>query len=242
MAEQKNTKMKGTSPAIKITKVEALRRALDKLGQDAKTDDIQAFLKKRFGIEMTKDHIYVSRGDIRKKMAKKKTMAKPEARAQPASRLKAKPATALPSRTGEANGRRPGIMYPTAKTEAVAITKIASVGQALKELGKDATSLDIQGFLKKRFGLEISREHITKYKGDIHRKMVRKGKPAKSGAAKPVAGKVVPVPQVQPSAASQTKASAGKGVIQLDDILLVKELIGRVGIDNLGKLIAMFGK
>ena len=60
-----------------MTKVEAVRQALTKLGNEAMPTAIQTFIKDSFSIEMSKDHISVCKGKIlRMKPAKgRKTTA-----------------------------------------------------------------------------------------------------------------------------------------------------------------------
>jgi hypothetical protein len=79
----------------KITKKEAGRRSLKKLGPDAATKDIQADIKKRFGIDMTSNHISTTRGELRKEAAQSAPAAKPE---------EAKPAAAPPVKAAN-NGK-----------------------------------------------------------------------------------------------------------------------------------------
>src|ERR1700722_13056306 len=91
MATKTNSKEGGKGQTATITKIEGLRRALAELGQDATTDALQAYLKKHFGLEMSKDHIYVSKGYIRKQDAKK-AAAQPEAKVATAPMSAAEPA------------------------------------------------------------------------------------------------------------------------------------------------------
>jgi hypothetical protein len=63
--------------AEQITKMEAVRRALDHFGRDAKPAQMKGWIKDNFGVEMTADHISTAKGDIlRKKKAGKGTGAK----------------------------------------------------------------------------------------------------------------------------------------------------------------------
>jgi hypothetical protein len=271
MAAQKTSNKGGKSQATRITKVEGLRRALAKLGQDARTEDLQAYLKKHFDLEMTKDHIYVSRGEIRKQEAKKMSAAKP----------------AAPVHSPAARGNGAGGSKPALRSEAGGITKIDAVRRALRRLGKDATPLAIQGFLKKTFRLEMTREYISTYKSEVIRKdaaivkpkvEVRKPeakpKPISASAAmaafrkgeakpKPISasaamaafrkGEVKPKPTPAPAAtaaprkdapslAQQVKATNENDGIHIEDIQEVKGLMGRVGATELRKLIDVLAK
>jgi hypothetical protein len=82
-----------------ITKKEAVRRSLQKLGADAATADIQADIKKRFGFEMTTNHISTTKGELRKQASKNAPAAKTEA---------TKPAN-VPSAKTPANGNGPTV-------------------------------------------------------------------------------------------------------------------------------------
>src|SRR4051812_47387987 len=50
-----------------ITKVEAVRRALDELGTSATGATIQDFVRDRFQLPITVDHIYTTKADILRK-------------------------------------------------------------------------------------------------------------------------------------------------------------------------------
>lgn len=54
--------------AEKITKQEAVRRALAALGNDAKPAQMQGWIRDKLGIEMSADHISVSKGIVLRKM------------------------------------------------------------------------------------------------------------------------------------------------------------------------------
>jgi hypothetical protein len=233
MADNKSSKGAGNGQVARITKVEGLRRALAKLGQDARTEEIQAFLKKRYGIEMTRDHIYVSKGDIRKQEAKKKAGGRPNGRLKTTSRRRVVPAPAAASLSEMANGE--ALKQAFKASEAPPMTKIEALRQAVKKLGKDATSLEFQGYLKKRFGLEMTREHITKYRGDLRREQSGR----KNSQARPA-----PAARADASRSPSTspKQSTGKDGIPLEDIQAVKILVGRVGADDLRKLIDVLGR
>src|SRR5262249_53717287 len=77
----------------KIKKKEAVRRSLKKQGADAPNKDIQADIKKRFGIDMTTNHISTTKGELRKEASKNAPAAK---------QMKAKPAAAQAAPTGKA--------------------------------------------------------------------------------------------------------------------------------------------
>jgi len=65
------------------------------------------------------------------------------------------------------------------------VNKMEAVRQALVELGNDATTTNLQGFLKERFGLEMSTKFIATYRGDILKKAAARTTAPESQAATP---------------------------------------------------------
>ena len=120
--------------------------------------------------------------------------------------------------------------------------KVDMVKQALAELGKGAKPLQIRAFVKDRFGTELNTNLISYYKKTLAGKRARK----KKGAGKRAGGQ----PQQQPAAAppasrpavpAKAPARAPTG-ISLDDVRLVKELVARLGPEQLRALIDLFAK
>ena len=110
------------------------------------------------------------------------------------------------------------------------ITKIEAVSRALGKLGKDASRPDIQKFVKDNFRLDITPDHISACKGEL-RKIKR---PAKSAVTQqPAAQKHEPK-----KPASGPKADG----ISLTDIDTVKDLVERVGVGSLRKLIDVMAR
>jgi hypothetical protein len=103
------------------------------------------------------------------------------------------------------------------------MTKQEAVRRALSELGNDAKPTQIKGFVKERLGIEMTTDHISTAKGDILRKAGGKGK------------SVAKKPQVQSAAPAKTD-------IPLEDILSVRDLVGRLGAEPLRTLIDAFAK
>src|SRR5947199_41017 len=62
------------------------------------------------------------------------------------------------------------------------ISKMEAVRRSLKKLGRDATPTAIQADVKARFGVVMSTDHVSTYKGDIAKKE-REQKEAKQQAA-----------------------------------------------------------
>jgi hypothetical protein len=113
------------------------------------------------------------------------------------------------------------------------VTKQEAVRRALAHFGKGGKPAQMQGWIEQQFNLKMTTDHISTAKGEILRKKGRKAK------------KAAPKPQVQPAAASTSpaKSSGGKaGGIPLEDILAVKELVGRLGARPLHTLIDAFSK
>jgi hypothetical protein len=126
-------------------------------------------------------------------------------------------------------------MANTSTTKATSITKQEAVERALKEKGWDAKPVDLKPFIKERFGLDMTAEHITTCKSKA-----RKGKPA---------AKKKPAPKAPPQlATTQPKvqvAKAGNGRsagFSLEDLQAVKGLIGRVGAAPLRQLIDLLSR
>ena len=70
----------------KITKKEAVRRSLARLGEDAMPADIQKDIRERFEIEMGTGHISTTKGELRREAAQK--VATPGATEEPATDAK----------------------------------------------------------------------------------------------------------------------------------------------------------
>ena len=92
--------------AKKLTKQEAVRRALDHFGRDAKPTQMQGWIKEHFNIEMTTNHISTAKGGIlhkagnRKSKGRKPVVQKSAARTVAAKRAATKPPTAPSAKGG----------------------------------------------------------------------------------------------------------------------------------------------
>ena len=115
-----------TAPAPRMTKIEGVRIALQKLGNNANVNDIQAFVKKEFDIDMTKDHIYVSKGEVRKQAAKKGMPLSPRRVSTRKSKIKA-PVQMHAASTSSAK--------ETVKKEVVRVEDLQAVKSLLHRLG-----------------------------------------------------------------------------------------------------------
>jgi hypothetical protein len=69
-AEMVDTQTNGA--AKKVTKLDAVERAMQALGGDAKRDELRAFIKHTFGYEMSLDHISNAKGDLAKRAKRAK--------------------------------------------------------------------------------------------------------------------------------------------------------------------------
>src|SRR4051812_7771837 len=114
-------KQKGTG-ATTITKVEAVRRALQELGTTVTGSQLQTFVRDRFGLEMTIDHIYTAKADVLRRMAKEQKAD--EAAMESFPQPQVEPSAAQATRTSD----------PDANPRA-AIGKIEAVRRAVEELG-----------------------------------------------------------------------------------------------------------
>ena len=148
------------------------------------------------------------------------------------------------------------------KAQAGSITRTAAVTKALTTLGKNAMPMQIKGFIKDKFSIEMSNNVVSNYKSEINRKAA-KTKPAAGPATKGSAQKMpampvpstlakkpitaptakkepAPKPQMRPASASGSKGKSS--VVGLEDIQAVKALVGKVGADNLKTLIDLISK
>jgi hypothetical protein len=130
------------------------------------------------------------------------------------------------------NGTTPG-------AAAGGLSKIETVRRAMRELGNDALPKRIQAFVKERFGVVMTNDHVS----DCKKKILKKGKgKARRAAAKPPAQasaartKAAPAPPVRPAPAPPARA------IGLADIEATTALVGRVGADSLRRLIDLLAK
>jgi hypothetical protein len=112
------------------------------------------------------------------------------------------------------------------------ITKMDAVRQAISELGKDASPIKIQEFVKSTFKMDMTVGHVSNYRTTVIRE---NGK--KPAAAKEAAPASAPAPAPVKAASSSAKGSG----VSLSDLAAVKGLVGRVGEENLKSLIGILG-
>jgi hypothetical protein len=204
-----------------ISKNEAVRLAIVELGQQATRGQIQAFVKERFGFEMSPNHVSVARV-----AALRKLQAAPQPEAQPA-------AAPAPAR-GTKNGGPPAASPQPAEGEKV--TKKEAVRRALAALGKDAKPIAIQGWVKDNLAIDMTTDHISTTKGELLRK-ARKKPAARKPAASPQ-----PPGQAAPALPAVKVANAKRSAVEMADILTLKDLVRRVGAAHLRTLIDVISR
>jgi hypothetical protein len=90
-----------------ISKVDAVGKAMEKLGEDASRPDIQSFVKKAYGLEIGLDHVSNCKLELRARAAKANKAAEPKATAAAPKAAAVKPAAqkpASPNPTAAASG------------------------------------------------------------------------------------------------------------------------------------------
>jgi hypothetical protein len=115
---------------------------------------------------------------------------------------------------------------PDAQTEAeanggVRVNKMEQVRKALRRLGNDAKPKRIQGYLRKRFLLEMSTDMISTYKGSILKKQAGEGREAQ--------------PEAVVEATTTTETASGG--ISVEELRAVKEVVDRIGADKVKQLV-----
>jgi hypothetical protein len=127
---------------------------------------------------------------------------------------------------------KPATKAKAAGGKAKGVTKMDGVRKAVTTLGKNATPLQIQGFLKEQFNLDMTREYISKYKNLVIKEMRKSKRLAAKAAATTGAG-----------TGSLAPTRNGKvGSIGLDDLETVKDLVRRVGAASLKKAVDLLAQ
>jgi hypothetical protein len=116
------------------------------------------------------------------------------------------------------------------------ITKQEAVRRALAHFGREAKPAQMKGWIKEEFRIDMSTDHISTAKGEI----LRKAREGKKPAAREAGPKPSAPPQAKPTPAPAT--GGGSGRIPLEDILAVKDLVGRLGAGPLHALIDAFAE
>ncbi len=199
----------------KMTKAEAVRKAIGDLGPEAKPAQLQGHIKTKYGIDMTAGHVKVER----QKYLKKEGAAEPTVQPSAASKTEPK------------------------KAPAAGMSKREAVKRALADLGRDATPSQLQPHIREKFDIEMTTDHISTEKGNILRKAQAAAKPtaAKPLAVQKSAAREVEPKEATPQPQTEPTAPQGDG-ISLGDIEAVKGLVERVGADSLKKLIDVLAR
>ncbi len=124
-----------------------------------------------------------------------------------------------------------GAAKPAGRKKGKKVNKMQRVRDAIAELGTDAQPKDIQGFLKRRFNLEMNTKFISTYKGSILREAAKKG----GGVRQPAA--TAPAP-----AKASPKVGVTNGTISVEDIRAVKTLVDRIGAGAVKELAAVLSE
>jgi hypothetical protein len=103
------------------------------------------------------------------------------------------------------------------------ITKKDAVRQAMAALGNDAMPAAIQGWVKKKLGIEMTAGHVSVTKSELLRAPKKEKATAKT--------------KVQPAPARPIPATVNGNSIRLEDIIALKGLVDRVGADHMRTLI-----
>jgi hypothetical protein len=102
------------------------------------------------------------------------------------------------------------------------ISKMEAVRRALADLGSDAMPVGIQKHIKEKFGVQMDPNMISNYKSAIK-----------------AAGKSAIIRSPAALAKTRTKAAGG---ITPEDVRAVKELVGKIGADQVRQLAEVLGK
>jgi hypothetical protein len=138
-------------------------------------------------------------------------MARPKKQPDAPHQTTGSPDAAQPE--AKENGREGGVR----------VNKMDLVRKALKRLGSDAKPKRIQGYLLKRYRVEISADVISNYKGSILKKAA-----AQSSVTR------------QPDVVGSTPANperASNGGISVDDVRAVKSLADKIGAGKVQELV-----
>jgi len=138
---------------------------------------------------------------------------------------------------GEARAKQAGGGAAGAGKGQAGPKKVEMVKQALAELGKGAKPLQIRAFVKDRFGAELNTNLISYYKKTLAGKRARKKKRAGPKAGGPPGQQPAAVPPAQ----ARAPAAARSG-ISLDYVRLVKDLVARIGAEQLRTLIDLLAR
>jgi hypothetical protein len=209
-----------------MTKVEAVRRALDHLGPIATGGRIQDYVRDNFGLEMSADHVYTTKAEILRR-------AKEHKNAKPRKGEVAKQAAAEPRAQAAAPGEGSG---------EGGITRIEAVRRAVTALGKDAPRTEIQTYVKDHYGIDMTVDRISTVKAEVIRKARQKKKKHARAARATAVSKPAGHAETKPAPAAAPPRGNTKSTVLLADVLKLRDLLERIGPDHLRTLIDVMGK
>src|SRR5262245_23897671 len=131
-----------------MTKMDAVGKALAELGNDAKPAAIQAYVKDRFGMEMSADHAKTAKNILLRRAAGKGGSA---AKKSPGKKTQARQKAAPPQEQPAGNAEGRGHMAEKNDGAEPKISKLEAVRRVMAELGNKAKRGEIQSFIKERF-------------------------------------------------------------------------------------------
>ena len=258
MTDKKNGTKNGSTggtaaakdPAGGMTKMDAVKKAIEKLGPDAMPVAIKDHLKRQYGIEISADVASNYKMQLKAKAAGGPPATTSAALSAAPAAPVASPQTSAPASNGTKAAGDPqpapagrATKPPQADGKAAGqgkkpkVTKTEAVKRALAALGEEATRTEIQSHVRKKYGLEITLDHISNCKGELAKRASAEGTQTAAPAKKPAA----PKPQAKSPAPAPGPAKGKNGaagdVVRLDDVLLAKELLNRVGAGPLRTLL-----
>ena len=101
--------------------------------------------------------------------------------------------------------------------------KMEAIRRALAKLGNKSTPIQIQGFIKTNFGVEMTNTMISVYK---HKLVKKKGKPGRKPKEAGAVGEAAPKP-------------VAHGGVTFKDMRTVKEIRNRLGPARMRELVAL---
>jgi hypothetical protein len=110
---------------------------------------------------------------------------------------------------------------PKNRENGKAISKMEAVRRALADLGSDGMPVAIQKHIKEKFGVQMDPNMISNYKSAI--------KSASKSAT------------IRSPAASTNASNKAAGGITAEDVRAVKELVGKIGADQVRQLAEVLG-
>jgi hypothetical protein len=101
-----------------------------------------------------------------------------------------------------------------------------AVRQALDSLGYEAQPLEIQQFVKDKFGQDMTANMVSSYKSSLRRKAGMRGRRSKRG-------------RPAKTEASAAPATAFHDGVPWKDIRAIKDIVGRIGVKGLRELVEL---